>query len=472
MNKFLDVDAELDFQPYELRDLISGRASIVAELDKIAPKGQLSDNALETRFNKLADRCEKLDAVIADRQKYVERRDRMQRLSGGAPGSPANPPQPGHPMRGPETEQRDLLDNIDAGKTRYSLLRALDLVSRGKALDGLEGEVNQEIESRSGKAAGGFYMPWTLPLYNLRATMPRGYEERAFNLSGGAGLIPNVLSGNMIDVLRNRMVMSQLGAVMLTGMVGTFDIPKVTGTGTAYWVGEAGDVTGSQPATTQVEFAPTTVGAYTDITRRLLKQSGWDAEQLVRNDLMKILQLELDRVGINGSGASNQPEGILQNDSLEIIEIGTDGGAATFRKIVELETAVASQNADLGSLAYLTSAQGRGALKTTRKDAGSGIMLYERDELNGYRALASQQVPANLTKGDGENLTSVLFGNFNDAVYAFWGAIDVNVDTASLSKSGGLRIVLLADAQFKLRRIESFAAIVDLDPAAVEGEGT
>jgi hypothetical protein len=50
----------------------------------------------------------------------------------------------------------------------------------------------------------------------------------------------------------------------------------------------------------------------------------------------------------------------------------------------------------------------------------------------------------------------VFFGNFNDLIVGLWGGLDLTVDTSSLSKSGGIRIVAFQDADIVLRREESF----------------
>jgi HK97 family phage major capsid protein len=462
MNEFLNVDAALDFGKFEYRSLLEGRAAILAELEKIGPNAQ-PEPAHEKRYDALLDRATQLDQHIAVVEKG-ERRSHALAALNGQPRTNSNGAPAPIPVRGPETEERDLLENLDSGKVKYSILRAVNLISRNKPLDGLEGEVSKEMEIRSGKAPQGFYLPWSLPIVESRQ-MP---EFRAFDAATyGTTLIPKTMSMRMVDVLRKRMVMVPLGATVMADMVGEFDLPKKTGTTTAYWVGEAGEPTGTQPTMGQIAFTPSTVGAYTDITRRLMKQTSYDAEQVVRQDLTDVLRLELDRVGMNGSGSSNQPQGILQNSSVNLVEIGEDGGAATWAKIVAMESEVSADDADLGNLAYVFSARGRGHLKTVKKDAGSGKFIWDDGNLvNGYQAVATNQLPDNLSKGDGTNLSAGIFGNFGDAVYAFWGGIDAIVDTMTLSKSGGVRLVMLADATFKLRRNESFCKLVDLNTAA------
>lgn len=467
VDPFLNVDQDLDFSKYEVRDLLAGRKKIVEELDRIGPNG-IVDEEHELRYDALIERTEHLDAHLAERQKVERRSQAVQRLR--SPGTAQPPSTPANiPVRGTEpVEQRDLLSNLDGGTRPYSLLRAINLICRNKPLDGLEAEVNQELETRAGKAARGFYLPWTLPLY--RSGLPRNIEFRdgptGFSTVSGSGLIPTIQASTLVDVLRNRMVLASLGAQIMTGMVGEFDLPKKTATSQAYWIGEQGEPTESNPVIGQIPFAPNTVGAYTDLTRRLIKQSSFDAEQIARQDLMEVLQIELDRVGLNGSGEDNEPLGILQDDGIAVVELGEDGGFFTWSKLVEMETEVAVGNADIGNLAYVTSARGRGMLKSTPKVYGGETMLWEDNMLNGYRAVATNQIPSDLEKGEGDDLTAMIFGNFQDVIYAFWGAIDVMIDPYSLSKSGGVRVVLLADADVKRRRDESFAVCVDMDPAA------
>ena len=83
-----------------------------------------------------------------------------------------------------------------------------------------------------------------------------------------------------------------------------------------------------------------------------------------------------------------------------------------------METAVAEDNALLGNLAYILPASMAGALKTTAKDAGSGQFVLTGGEMNGYRAIVSNQV----TAGD------LYFGNFADCLIGMYGGLDITVD--------------------------------------------
>jgi len=247
-------------------------------------------------------------------------------------------------------------------------------------------------------------------------------------------------------------------------LVGNIAIPRATGGATAYWVAETGAPTESQQAFDQVALSPKTVGAFTDISRKLLLQSSIDVEGFVRNDLATVLALAIDLAGINGSGASNQPTGILNTAGIGSVAGGTNGLAPTYQNMIDLETAVALANADVGAMGYLTNAKVRGKLKSTQKVAtyGDDFVWGEDGAVNGYAATVSNQVPSNLTKGTSTGVCSaILFGNFADLIIGQWGALDLTVDPYTGSTSGTVRVVALQDVDIAVRHAESFAAMKD-----------
>jgi hypothetical protein len=142
---------------------------------------------------------------------------------------------------------------------------------------------------------------------------------------------------------------------------------------------------------------------------------------------------------------------------------GANGAAPTWANIVALETAVASNNADLGTLGYLTNAKVRGRLKVTEKAARTAQFIWnDNNTLNGYRANVSNQVRSNLTKGTAVGTCSALFyGNWADLLMGLWGGLDIIVDPYSNSTSGTMRVVVFQSVDFAVRNVASFAAMLD-----------
>lgn len=351
---------------------------------------------------------------------------------------------------------------------RFSWMRALRALAFAKSDNAAqfvaEASYERELSAAASKAAGVTPKGLMVPTDVLRAPLMQegqgstmetlvrmlasiGRRDLTVGLATGGGhlVATDLLMASFIELLRNRMVLQRAGMTVLNGLVGNIAIPRQTGGATAFWVAESGNPTESQQAFDQVTMTPKTVGAFTDYSRRLLLQTSLDVENFIRLDLAKIIGLELDRVGLYGSGAANQPLGIKNVSGINTVDFAAN--APTWPEIVNLETQVAADNADVGTLAYIINATGRGGLKTTEKAASTGIFIWEPgNTVNGYRTEVSNQVAAN----------DFLFGNWADLLLGMWSGLDLLVDPFTGSTSGTVRVVALQDVDFAVRHPESF----------------
>lgn len=288
--------------------------------------------------------------------------------------------------------------------------------------------------------------------------------------AGGNLVATELLGSSFIDLLRNAMILDRLGITMLRDLNGNIAIPSQTGAATGYWVAEGGAPTESQQTIGQMPLTPKTVGAFTDFTRRLLLQSSLDVELFVRMDLARVLGLEVQNGAFNGTGASNQPTGLFNIAGLGSVAMGTNGGAPTYDMAVDLETAVANSNADIGNLAYVTNSKVRGKLRKTQVFTGTNgqpVWTSGRErgigEVLGYDAYVTNTVPSNLVKGSsGAVCSAAAFGNWGDFVAGFWGGVDLMLDPYANATSGGKRVIALQDVDFNVRNVASFAVVKDI----------
>ena len=342
----------------------------------------------------------------------------------------------------------------------FSFIRAINALAhptdrKAQEAARFEYEVSEAAASAMGKESRGIMVPAEV----LKRDLNVGTAT-----AGGNTVATDLLAANFIDLLRNKAVVMGLGTQMLTGLQGNIAIPRATGGATAYWVAESGSPTESQAAFDQVTMSGKTVGAFSDISRKLLLQSSIDVEGYVRNDLATVLALAIDSAAIEGTGSSNQPTGILNTSGIGSIAGGTNGAAPSYANIVGLETEVAQDNADIGSLSYLTNTKVRGKLKQTYTNSTYGeIPVFGADgTMNGYNVAVTNQVPSNLTKGTASGVCSaIIFGNFADLIVGMWGSLDLMVDPYTASTSGTVRVVALQDLDIAVRHPESFAAMKD-----------
>ena len=343
---------------------------------------------------------------------------------------------------------------------QFSIVRALHALAnpmdqRARSAAAFEFEASTAAAQKQGREARGIMLPYDV----ARASdLIKGTANKGGNL-----VATELLSGSFIDILRNAMVLTGMGVPTLSGLVGDIAIPKQTGAATAYWVAEDGAPTQSGQTVGQVAMSPKTLGAFTDISRKLLLQSSIDVESMVQKDLAMVLALAIQQAAINGSGASNQPKGVMTFVNPTVVG-GANGAAPTWDHIVGLETAVSVANADIGTLSYLTNAKVRGKLKTTSKVSGQNGFIWENGAtpLNGYGCAVTNAMPSNLTKGTGTNLSSAIFGNWADMVIGMWGSLDLTVDTVTLGTTGAVRVIALQDVDIALRNTESFATFADI----------
>jgi HK97 family phage major capsid protein len=353
-------------------------------------------------------------------------------------------------------------------------------------MEGLELEVHQEMDKErkfhQHRSAYGWNIPLDLPVntevsrrfarkHDLPRPSPTGQindGQRAFDTTAGAGTIPTIVETTIIELLRARMVTRALGARIMTDMQGLFAIPRQTSASTFYMVTQGGAITASQQGTDQVPFSPHTGGVYTTYTRQLLEQTNLDAEMFVREDQSAVIARGVETQMLNGQGSLGYPMGILQNPLVGVISSGTNGGAPTWTNLVTMESAIASFNADVGSMAYCMNAVTRGTLKTTTKIAASTFPIYlwntEAPDfpVNGYPVGVTNLMPSTFVKGSGTALNACIMGNWEDAFYAFWSGMDVIVDPFTAASQGAVNICTLQDFDVNIRHYQSFVCIDDI----------
>lgn len=360
---------------------------------------------------------------------------------------------------------------IDTDAKGYRLLDVIEAKLENRALTGIAAEVQQRMEElamKDNRKCRGIQLPM-----NLRCDMPAtrrfaraiGVENRDLTISTGSGSIATNVAPTLIQLLRNRVVVQRLGATIMAGMTGNFSIPKETAQPTYAWVAEGAATTKSNGTIGQVAFGPKTLTAWTVLSRRFIKQSNLDAEMFARYQLIEAAARGVDFGALAGPGTTDNVTGIMADTNVPLVAIGTNGGNLTWAKVVEFETKVTSNNADVETMAYVVNAVTNGSTKTLPKISGYPTYLQEQGQMNGYQMAVTNQLPANLSKGSASGtLSSMCFGDFSKLVIAFWGGLDVLVDPFSEGTTGNVRVISYQDCDLNRIYAEAFSRCVDVLP--------
>lgn len=354
-----------------------------------------------------------------------------------------------------------------AERSNFNLVRALNAALTGDwSKAGFEREVSQTLAKRSGRETTGFFMPSDVTMQ--RDTTPGYFVGQP--TQGGNLVATDLRTGSFIDLLRAKAMVTRMGATVISGLVGNVEIPRQTGASTTYWLAEKGDPTESNATFDKVSLKPKTIGALSSVSRNLLLQSSMNVEAFVRNELAVSLALGIDLAALCGTGTDNQPTGIANMSGICTVEGGTNGGSLTFDKLIDMETQVATANADVTNMYYLCNAATIGFLKKIKNTSGDYIWKPITEavrngfpgEVNGYAVGRSNQVRSGLEKGTSKNCHEIYFGNWADLLIGEWGFLEIDVNRyGDAWKSGGVEIRALQTIDIAVRHPKSFCLFSD-----------
>ena len=287
---------------------------------------------------------------------------------------------------------------------------------------------------------------------SLRMQMLQRAQSAGVFADGGA--LVQEEYGPMIELLRNQTVLGRAGITVIGGLVGDFILPVHTGGATAYWVSETGALSDTAATFGQKAMVPHRLGATVPFTTQFLAQASISAEDFLRNELMTAMNLKKDVAGLHGTGTNGEPLGVQNTAGINATV--TFGGSAAWADIVEFETGITVDNADIGTMAFLLSAATVGKWKTILKDAvaGSGYLLEgggENMSANGYRALRTNQISGNIA----------FFGVWAQLLLGGWAGLEVIVDPYALKKSGQVEITMNELCDFLARQPLAFNVSTD-----------
>jgi len=345
-------------------------------------------------------------------------------------------------------ESRQSAPQIDQGiglerkeVEQFSIRKAILDIRAGRGLQGLEAEVSEATAQKLDLERSPYSLHIPMDVLSSR-------DLEAGVAAEGGNTVQTDL-GSMIDILRNRMTVVNAGATLLSGLRGNVALPKQDGAATASWVDEEGSVSETAQSFAQVTLNPQRLSARTVYSDLLVRQSSIAIENFVRDDLMRVTAIELDRTALHGSGVAPEPTGIENQTGVNTV---TFGAAATWAKILEFEELIAVDNADFGTMSWITTPEVRGALKGAEKATNTAQFIWGSDNtVNGYRTFVTNQVASD----------KVVFGNFASLLIGSWGSQTVTVDPFSKAQTGQFVVTCSGFYDLAVRHGESFAISTD-----------
>ena len=167
-------------------------------------------------------------------------------------------------LKSTENEIRELNNKLNNNKKRnktmkqFSLINAINAVVNNRNLDETAQEVVNAGIAEMRKAGQSFSGQIILPVEE-RAAIQATVTDHGEEVVAEDKL-------NILEPLRNRLVLTQAGATYMTGLVGNVSIPTYSGTSVA-WKGEVAAAEDGAGTFDEVELSPKRLTAYLDISK-------------------------------------------------------------------------------------------------------------------------------------------------------------------------------------------------------------
>lgn len=328
----------------------------------------------------------------------------------------------------------------------------------GDNIKSFEKDVSEQVEKQTGKRANGIWMPLDIQVNKV--------ASRAMSIgtsSAGGYLQATTLRPDLfIDVLRNADITSQMGFTVLEGLRGIYTIPRRTTAAVMAWIAENGSAAESTAVYDLVTLTAKTVSGNSIISREQRLQGSPDAEALAMEDLAKGIALSQALAILAGTGASNQPTGILTQSSINSISPSANGDAPTWPLMNQMIKECEIDNV-VGQLKLIINAATKYALAITPKVTALDHYLLEGGTVANMPTFITNMMPSTVTKGSsGATLSKAVALLPSDVLVGKWSGLDILVDPFTYSNDGRVRINAFQDMDIQLRHPESVTVFADI----------
>jgi HK97 family phage major capsid protein len=296
---------------------------------------------------------------------------------------------------------------------------------------------------------------------------PSGNPEIQAALSESGGIstgdvtVPVNLIPQLIDLMRAKTVCIQAGALTVPIESETTNIVRVAADPTPSWRLEAGAVALADPTFERVQFLPKSLAILVKVSRELIEDSV-NIHDAILQCFAGAFAVELDRVGLFGTGVSPQPHGISGTSGVGSVSMGANGAALTnYDPFVDAVSALLTANAQMPTAAIVAP---RTLTKSAKLKDTLGQPMRKPDLLANLPFLATTSVPITQTQGTSSGIASEsIVGDFTQLMFGLRKALRIQL-LGERFLGDNMQYAFLADLRVDvaLRHPQSFCEVVGI----------
>ncbi len=389
-------------EPMNLNEMKATRGKHADRFEELVNVAETENRDWTNNEQEEADLCkrevERLDGKIARRQAHEDMIARQAQM-GGASVSEAK--------------------EINKINRSFSLSRAVQAASFGKALEGAEAEWSQEAakeyQMRGLQMSGQVGIPASA-LYRAG-----GADDFQADSGDGSGFVATSVPG-VIDALRTPTMAERVGVTTINNATGNLKFPRVSAKAAGTEETEVSADAASGLELDELTLSPIRVAANTKYSKQLILQGGAQVDAMISRELAAGINETIDKAVFAKAAASAGNR--VDKDA-----------AVTYADLTNMQKAVLAAGGDLSACSFVGSPTAMSILKGEAAVASIKAVV-EGNNIDGYNTNFTPNL-IDSTASEG----ALLFGDFGlGMVMAFFGGIDLLVDP--YSNAGTAQIAL------------------------------
>ncbi|MFO6447857.1 phage major capsid protein [Erythrobacter sp. NE805] len=264
-----------------------------------------------------------------------------------------------------------------------------------------------------------------------------GLFAQQSGLTGPAGgfLIPEDVSGELIELLRPASVVLSLGPVILPLPNGNLTMNRINVGTTASYVGELQNIVATGVQFGQTKLSAKKLAALVPISNDLLASASTQADAVVRDDLVMSMATRMDLAFIRGSGTQFSPLGmrnILTGTSFATSNVIAANGTVNLANVTndlgKLELALLNANIAMTRPGWIMSPRTMMFLWNLRDGNGNyAFPEMQNGQLRNKPYRVTTQIPENL--GGGTNESELYLADFANVLVGEQSGVELAIST-------------------------------------------
>ena len=289
----------------------------------------------------------------------------------------------------------------------------------------------------------------------VRSTMTEGNDTK------GGFMVPEVISGTIIDLLRAKNQCINAGMLTIPLPAQTTRVCRVISDPTAQWVSENALIPeDSAMSIGALDFNCHKLTCLVKVSRELLQDAG-NAGNVIQNCISSAMAQALDEACLYGTG-NGQPQGIANSNDINTYSLGVNGSLLSgYDDLLKGLATIVTANAPIPDAAIM---HPRTMVNYSLLKDGDGLPLVKPELIKNLQFYDTTKILVTQVQGNSNNCSSIIMGSFNQLVLGIRSQLEMLVLKERYAEFGQIAFLVTMRADTAIYQPSAFCKVVGIQP--------